>query len=167
VKGWRPVEANEDLGIWSERVTEVDGVPSVPVLTPMGKQVILGAFIMAGGLFFNRFHTQRMFTWDPEWGKVERLGDSLVVKSPDPVTGELVEYVDGHMYMGAFDLAGNKPRTKNRKGKGSDPTVGIVIDITERPWKVVRFDFIPGGDADWEQKYELMKQVYMTYTSRT
>lgn len=162
VKGWRAVEFEEDLGVMASIVRDIKGVPSVPVLTPMGKQVILGAFIMAGGYFFNRFHTQRMFTWDNEWGRVERNGDSFVVKMRDPLTGEHSEYLDGHMYMAAFDLAGNKAK-KRRKGKGSDPTVGMTLDITERPWKVVRFDFIPGGDADWEQKYELMRDVYLTY----
>ena len=65
--------------------------------------------------------------------------------------------------MAAFDIAGNKPRTLKRRGKGSDPTVGFVVDYTERPWRIVRFDFIPGGDADWEGKYRLIESVYREY----
>jgi hypothetical protein len=156
VKGWRAVAPGEELGVLESATRLLDGVPSVPVLTPMGKQVILGGFIMAGGYFFNRFHTQRMFTWDEKWGRIVRSGDSFVVLTDEK------PYQDGHMYMAAFDLAGNKAKRK-RKGKGSDPTVGMTIDITTRPWKVVRFDFIPGGDADWEQKYELMREVFETY----
>lgn len=160
VKGWRPAEVGADkdpLARW------VDGALSVPILTPMGKQVLLGAFIMAGGYFFNRFHTQRMFTWDPEWGRVEYSGDSFVVETKDDLTGAYAEAHTTHMYMAAFDLAGNKSKRSRKGGKGSDPTVGMVLDITTRPWRVVRFDYIPGGDADWEQKYELMKQIFLTY----
>ena len=59
VKGWRPVEHDEELGVLHLAVRDIDGVPSVPILTPMGRQVILGAFVIAGGYFFNRFHVQR------------------------------------------------------------------------------------------------------------
>lgn len=148
VKGWRVVEAGEDLGIMQKVVRDIDGIPHAPILTPMGRQVILGAFVIAGGYFFNRFHVARMFEWDeddqPDW-----VGDSFEF---EPKAGRL--------YMGAFDLAGNKAKKGSRKGKGSDPTVGMVIDYTEKPWKVVAFYFIPGGDADWEDKYRLMDEVY-------
>lgn len=162
IKGWTPAEVGADLGVMAAVARFIDGTLHVPILTPMGKQVILGAFIMAGGYFFNRYHTQRMFTWDPKWGRVLSEGDSFIVETPDPVTGEYTTYHNDHMYMAAFDLAGNKSK-KRRKGKGSDPTVGMVLDVTDRPWKVVRFDYVPGGDADWEQKYELMALVYRTY----
>lgn len=157
VRGWRPLEHDEDPGILSLAVRVLDGIPSVPLLTPMGQQVILGAFIIAGGYFFNRFHTQRMFEWSEDWGDVEWVGDSFTVTHGGSPTQE------GHIYMGSFDIAGNKMRSK-KKRKGSDPTVGFVLDITERPWKVVRFDFIRGGDADWEGKYQLMADVYRTYS---
>lgn len=153
VTGWRPVKDGEELGVLAKAIKDVDGVPSVPLLTPMGRQVILGAFVIAGGYFFNRFHITRMFEWSEEWGEPVWVGDSFSIA---PKAGRL--------YMGAFDLAGNKQRKAGRrKGKGSDPTVGMVIDYTEKPWKVVRFDYVLGGDADWEQKYELMKQVYDSY----
>lgn len=156
VKGWRPVEDGEELGILGKAATLVNGILCVPILTPMGRQVILGAFIIAGGYFFNRFQVQRMFEWGEDmeefYGPMESHGDSWSYAPKK-----------GRVYLGAFDLAGNKRKTKGRKGRGSDPTVGFVIDYTERPWRIVRFDYIEGGDADWEDKYRLMKQVYVDY----
>lgn len=157
VKGWRAVEEDEDLGMLSKAVAVLDGKRMVPILTPMGRQVILGAFIIAGGYFFNRFQVERMFTWDYEemeafYGPRTEHGDSWAYPPKK-----------GRVYLAAFDLAGNKRKLKGRKGKGSDPTVGFVIDYTERPWRVVRFDYIQGGDADWEQKYQLMKHVYTSF----
>lgn len=152
VKGWRPVELGEDLGLLEKAAQIVDGALSIPVLTPMGKQVILGAFIIAGGYFFNRFHVSRMFEWHAEWGTPEWVGDSFSIPPQA-----------GRVYMGAFDLAGNKLRSKKKRNKGSDPTVGFVVDYTERPWRVVRFDYIRGGEADWEDKYILMDSVYKDY----
>lgn len=152
VTGWKPVQPNEELGILEQAVRKVNGKLCAPVLSPMGRQVILGAFVIAGGLFFNRFHVNRMFEWDselPDYG----ADDSFAMP-----------YVSGRMYAAAFDLAGNKQRKPGRrKGKGSDPTVGIVLDYTEKPWKIVAFYFIRGGDADWEDKYQLMHKVYTDY----
>lgn len=135
-----------------------------PILTPIGRQVLLGAFVIAGGYFFNRVHVGRMFsdaeegiTWEGEghfhqgdWkqndqGIWERVGDAP----------------KGRMYLGAFDLGGNKAR--KRKKKGSDPTVGFVVDYTSRPWRVVHYQFIEGGDMDWEQKYQTMTNVFEGY----
>lgn len=151
VTGWRPCPDPEhcDFGVcrWKDEV----GGMAHPVLTPMGKQVILGAFILAGGLFFNRLHVARIFEWADEWGKPEWLGDSFALPPQD-----------GRLYMGAFDLAGNKLRSRKKK-KGSDPTVGFVIDYTEKPWRIVRFDYVRGGEADWEEKYALMEEVYKAY----
>lgn len=143
VRGWTPCEE-------PTYCTEpVHHLSQHPVLTPIGKQVILGAFIIAGGYFFNRLHVQRLFEWDgPE---PDMHGDSWAFE-PQP----------GRSYMGAFDLAGNKLRGKKKK-RGSDPTVGFVVDYTERPWRIVRFDYIRGGEADWEQKYALMDEVYRAY----
>lgn len=149
VKGWREVSDDEDLGILRQAVRDIDGVPHAPLLTPMGRQVILGEFIIAGGYFFNRFHVARVFEWDgqePDWHD-----ESFSFP-----------YAEGRLYAGAFDLAGNKLK-KKRKGKGSDPTVGIVIDYTDKPWRLVAFYYIRGGDADWEDKYRLMAEVYTTY----
>lgn len=119
-----------------------------PLLTQMGGQVIYGRFILAGGYFFNRFHVARIFTGDYP---VEWHGERHFHEPPKL----------GRLYLGAFDLAGNKLR--KRKKKGSDPTVGFVIDYTERPWRIVCFDFIEGGEADWQDKYELMASRFRDY----
>ncbi len=155
VRGWQPLEPGEEPpAALAKAVRVIDGEPCIPLLTQMGKQVILGAFVMAGGYFFNRFHTQRMFEWDTAWGEPNWVGDSMTVQGHP---------AEGRIYMGAFDLAGNKQKKGRKKDKGSDPTVGFVLDITERPWRVVRLDYVRGGDADWEQKYELMREVYEAY----
>lgn len=119
-----------------------------PILTPMGKQVILGYFVLAGGLFFNRHSIMRMFTGDYE---VDWHGENHFHVPPMP----------GRMYLGAFDLGGNRARGRGKKG--SDATVGMVIDYTERPWRIVYYEYIPGGDADWETKYEVMAKVFRDY----
>jgi hypothetical protein len=122
-----------------------------PVLTPIGRQVLLGDFVLAGGLMFNRLHINRLFAWEEEFGDPVWVGDNHFAMPAEK----------GHLYHAAFDLGGNKPRRK--KKQGSDATVGFVIDYTTKPWRVVRYDYIPGGDADWEQKYDLMQEVYETY----
>ena len=142
VTGWREFDPTTD-----DPLVVTDGL--YPILTNMGKQVILGHFILAGGLFFNRMHVARLFQWtgeEPPW-----LGENYFEFKPQP----------GRMYMGGFDLGGNKKRT--RKNHGSDPTVGFVVDYTEKPWVVQYYNYIEGGDADWEQKYEVMAHVYKSY----
>lgn len=121
-----------------------------PLLTPVGRQVIKGHFIIAGGYFFNKFHVARMFTGDHD---VEWYGTKHFHATPK----------NGHLYLGAFDLGGNRLRKAGTR-KGSDATVGFVIDYTTRPWHVVRFDYIEGGDADWQDKYTVMEEVFKTYT---
>jgi hypothetical protein len=135
-----------------------------PILTAIGRQVILGAFVISGGYFFNRFHVGRMFTgthsvtWEGDKhfheGQWERSGTGVWTRMDEPPQGRL--------YAGAFDLGGNKQRRRGTKG-GSDPTVGFVLDYTERPWRVVHFEYIEGGDADWEQKYQTMAEVFTGY----
>lgn len=165
VKGWRPIEHDEDLGVLEKAIVTIDGIPSAPILTPMGRQVILGAFVISGGYFFNRFHVTRMFEWTPgessdELGNLNPYFDETPEYNGDSFTFKPKK---DRFYLGAFDLAGNKRKLKGRKGRGSDPTVGFVIDHTTRPWRIVRFDYIPGGDADWEDKYKLMKEVYQDW----
>jgi hypothetical protein len=121
-----------------------------PILTPIGKQVINGEFIILGGLFFNRHHVARIFT-DTHEGQF--IGENHYEVEPQ----------EGRLYLGGFDLGGNRRPTR-RNRRGSDATVGFVLDYTERPWKVVWYEKIPGGDADWEQKYETMKSVFETYS---
>jgi len=124
-----------------------------PRLSPMGRQVLLGEFIIAGSLFFNRHAIARMFAWETEkWGEPEWVDENNFSFEP----------VEGHLYFGAWDLGGNKKRTK--KKQGSDPTVGFVIDYTEKPWKVVRYTYVPGGDADWQRKYDLMQADYEDFS---
>ena len=135
-----------------------------PKLTPIGRQVLLGEFVMAGGLFFNRHHINRIFTWDEStMGQVNWIGEDYfdIPIGLDVATQQPIYSAKGRLYHAAFDLGGNKPRTKRKPG--SDPTVGFVIDYTEKPWKIVRFDYIPGGSADWEDKYAIMQQVYERY----
>lgn len=119
-----------------------------PKLTPIGRQVILGEFIIAGGYFFNRWHVERIFTG-------EHVG-AFLNDDHYEADSDL-----NRLYMGAFDLGGNRARSK--KSKGSDATVGFVLDYTERPWKVVYYRNIRGGDADWQQKYEEMARVFKKY----
>lgn len=131
VKGW-----NED---------------GTPILTPIGRQVINGEFVIIGGYFFSRPHVNRIFTGDHE---VKWADENTFYADPQP----------GHLYMGAFDLAGNR-RKRRRKGKqGSDATVGFVIDYTTRPWKIVAYIYIEAGDMDWQQKYEVMSDVFHRYS---
>lgn len=159
VKGWQPCKEPEGC---TAPVCRPEGHP---ILSPIGRQVILGAFIIAGGYFFNRFHVGRMFsgdhdiTWEGEnhfhQGEWTLNGQGVWCREDKPLKGRL--------YMGAFDLGGNKMRKRGTKKRGSDPTVGFVIDYTTRPWHVVHFEYIEGGDADWEQKYQTMAEVFRGY----
>ena len=135
-----------------------------PILTAIGRQVILGAFVISGGYFFNRFHVGRIFSGDHdvEWEGENHFHQGVWERSPEGVWQRKGEAPSGRLYAGAFDLGGNKQKKRGTKG-GSDPTVGFVIDYTERPWKVVHFEYIEGGDADWEQKYQTMAEVYKGY----
>lgn len=117
-----------------------------PILTPVGRQVINGEFVIAGGYFFNRLHVARIFTGEHD---VEWRGEEFFTSPP----------VSGHQYLSAFDLGGNRLRKKGTKG-GSDSTVGFTIDYTTRPWRIVHYELIRGGDADWQQKYDLMAAVF-------
>jgi hypothetical protein len=98
-------------------------------LTEMGKQVVQGKFILAGGLFFNRAHVLRMFKGNHAFG----------LCAPGGVT--------------AWDLAGSS--------KNSDATVGLTLDTSSAPWRVTRLEHLPGGSADWEEKYDLIEQCYL------
>lgn len=144
VTGWRPCEDCEAGSC--ENLSHRDG--QKPTMTPIGRQVILGHFVIAGGYFFNRWHIDRIFTG-------EHTGEFYDSDHYE------AEAEDGRLYLGAFDLGGNRARKKGYKG--SDATVGMVIDYTDRPWKLVYYRYIRGGDADWQQKYEEMARVYENY----
>jgi len=115
----------------------------------MGRQVINGEFIVSGGYFFNRSHVARIFTGDHN---VTWQGENHFAAPP----------ASGRVYMGGFDLAGNRRRTARNK-QGSDATVGFVVDYTDRPWRIVWYQYIEGGDMDWEQKYQVMASVFKDY----
>lgn len=142
VRGWEPCDGDG----CENTMCRPEGHP---LLTAVGRQVLLGEFVLAGGLFFNRHHIGRIF-YDVGY-EVKWVGEDHFS----------IPAQQGHLYHAAFDLAGNK--SKHRKKQGSDPTVGFVIDYTTKPWRVVRYDYIAGGEADWEQKYRLMEDVYRTY----
>jgi hypothetical protein len=67
--------------------------------------------------------------------------------------GELAErtpYADDRRYVTAWDL-----------GRITDFTVGVTLDITDRPWRMVRFDRL--NKVPWEQIYGLIKSVRDEY----
>lgn len=147
VRGWTPCSGCDEKLCYPE-------MGGHPLLTPMGRQVLLGHFVIEGGLFFNRHFVRNVFerwTADPD-AAVEWLGDDFFAVPPQK----------GHVYAAAWDLAGNKLRKRNRRS-GSDPTVGMVADITTKPWRIVYYNFIHGGDADWQDKYDIMAKVAKDY----
>ena len=101
-------------------------------LTTLGRQVIKGEFVLSGGLFFNRVRVMRMFSGN--WKFAEQ------------------EPQKGHQYLVAWDLGGRK--------KNSDATVCFVWDTSTKPWRVVAFISLDGGDADWQEKYDLIQRTY-------
>lgn len=100
--------------------------------TDLGRQVILGKFRLAGGLFFNRLRVSRMFSGDWRFDEVK--------PSPKGV------------YLAAADLGGRK--------KKSDATVVMVMDVSSFPWRLVSYQRLEGTDADWEDKYDAIEAVY-------
>lgn len=159
VKGW------QDCPSPGQCANELCRGDKHPVLSPAGRQVILGAFIIAGGYFFNRLHVGRMFTGDDHnvvWEGDNHFHEGNWVINNEGIWQRQGEPPSGRLYMGGFDLGGNKMRKRGTK-KGSDPTVGFVIDYTTRPWRIVHFEYIEGGDADWEQKYQTMAEVFKGY----
>jgi hypothetical protein len=68
----------------------------------------------------------------------------------DPAMPHHVDYVDGHRYVAAWDL-----------GRQTDFTVGCVLDITERPWKLVSFTRL--NKVAWEEIYSTIDRVAKEY----
>jgi hypothetical protein len=67
---------------------------------------------------------------------------------------EVYEYrLEDHRYITAWDL-----------GRITDYTVGVTLDITRRPWRLVRFDRL--NRVPWEQIYSLIGQVRREYDCR-
>lgn len=158
VKGWNPCK-NAD--VCQDPLHRPEGHP---ILTQVGRQVILGAFVIAGGYFFNRFHVGRIFTGEHEvtWEGEDHFHQGDWKRDAQGIWTRVGDAPSGRVYLGAFDLGGNKMRKKGTK-RGSDPTVGFVVDYTTRPWKIVHFEYIEGGAADWEQKYQTMAEVFKGY----
>lgn len=143
ISGWKPCSDGDNCQ--EELCIEGHGHP---IMTDMGRQVLLGDFLSTGQLFFNKHHIAAMFE---EHTSGEWLGDDSYSEPPLP----------GHIYIGGFDLGGNRLR-KSRK-QGSDATVGVVLDITNKPWRLVRYEYVPGGTADWHAKYQLMQDFFESY----
>lgn len=161
VKGWTKCPENGcDFVICREREP---GKWFHPVTSPIGRQVMLGEFVITGGYFFSRPHIGRMFTGDHnvQWSGETHFHEGEWSVNDQGVWQRRDSAPAGRLYLGAFDLGGNKQR--KRKKKGSDPTVGFVIDYTDRPWRIVHYQFIEGGEMDWQQKYETMSHVFQGY----
>jgi hypothetical protein len=58
-----------------------------------------------------------------------------------------------HRYVTAWDL-----------GRVTDFTVGVTLDITKRPWELVRYDRL--NKVPWEQIYNLISEVQKLYGCR-
>jgi hypothetical protein len=63
------------------------------------------------------------------------------------------EYVEGHKYVTAWDL-----------GRTTDYTVGVTLDITMRPWRLV--DFTRLNKVPWEEIYKTIDRVRQKYHCR-
>lgn len=68
----------------------------------------------------------------------------------DPALREHVPYLDGHRYIVGWDL-----------GRTTDFTVGIVLDITIRPWTMVSYTRL--NRVSWEEIYETIGRVAKQY----
>lgn len=71
----------------------------------------------------------------------------------DPAMPEHVKYEAGHKYVAAWDL-----------GRTTDFTVGIVLDITTRPWKLVSYTRL--NRVAWEEIYATIGRVAKEYRIR-
>jgi len=76
-------------------------------------------------------------------------GDQIA-NAIDPRLPERTPYIEGHHYVTAWDL-----------GRITDWTVGITLDITRRPWEMVRFDRL--NRVPWEQIYNIISDVRKEY----
>ena len=68
----------------------------------------------------------------------------------DPDLPEHKPYDPTHRYVTAWDL-----------GRQTDFTVGVTLDITSKPWELVRFDRL--NKVPWEQIYALIDDVRDEY----
>jgi hypothetical protein len=68
----------------------------------------------------------------------------------DPALEHHEGYIEGHRYAVAFDL-----------GRMTDFTVGIVLDVTERPWRMVSYTRL--NKVAWEEIYATIDRVTKEY----
>jgi len=68
----------------------------------------------------------------------------------DPALREHQRWRDGHKYIVAWDL-----------GRTTDYTVGIVLDITTRPWTLVSYTRL--NRVSWEEIYATIERVAKEY----
>ena len=71
----------------------------------------------------------------------------------DPALRQNEPYIEGHRYYVAFDL-----------GRQTDYTVGIVLDVTTRPWRVVNFSRL--NKVAWEEIYATIDRITKEYHCR-
>ena len=68
----------------------------------------------------------------------------------DPSMSFEQEWIEGHKYVVAFDL-----------GRQTDYTVGIVLDVTTRPWRMVSYTRL--NKVAWEEIYATIDRVTKQY----
>ena len=68
----------------------------------------------------------------------------------DPALPHWQPYIEGHKYVVAFDL-----------GRVTDFTVGMVLDVTTKPWTVVSFTRL--NKVAWEEIYATIDRVTKEY----
>lgn len=71
----------------------------------------------------------------------------------DPNMASEEDYIEGHRYVTAWDL-----------GRTTDFTVGITLDITSKPWRLVNFQRL--NKVAWEQIYQLIDTIRRKYHIR-
>lgn len=71
----------------------------------------------------------------------------------DPSMSQNEAYIEGHRYWVAFDL-----------GRLTDFTVGIVLDVTKAPWRVVNYTRL--NKVAWEEIYATIDRVTKEYHCR-
>jgi hypothetical protein len=100
-------------------------------------QVLYGEFVDFGGLAFSEEQVENSLERD--------------LVASDPLEPGVFEWPKlDRRYVTAWDL-----------GRVTDYTVGVTLDITRRPWRLVRFDRL--NKVPWEQIYGLMESVRKLY----
>lgn len=101
------------------------------------RQVLFGEFVDFEGLAFTE-------------EQVENATDPQMTSLGEADKGVYAAPQRDHRYITAWDL-----------GRITDFTVGVTLDISERPWRLVRFDRL--NKVPWEQIYGLIERVRADY----